>query len=123
MIAFQSKHLKIPRGIRSAIARQRDKPGVASKSLIILNVFSRCMCYYVLYVPHIGVIGVVKAGAYGHGSVHVSRHLKATGVERLTVATVDEAIHLRHREISGPIHILVKRTNTLTHTGQTAGPN
>ena len=106
----------------SAIARQRDKPRVASKALIILNAFSR-MCYYVLSVPHVGVIGVVKAGAYGHGSVHVSRHLKATGVERLAVATVDEAIHLRHHNISGPIHILGKRTNTSTHTGQTPGPN
>ncbi|KAI0223220.1 hypothetical protein LSAT2_025564 [Lamellibrachia satsuma] len=38
-------------------------------------------------------------------SVHVSRHLKATGVERLAVATVDEAIHLRHHDISGPVHI------------------
>ena len=115
MIAIQSKHLKMPRGTRSSIARQRDKPRLASKALIILNIFSRCMCYYVLSVPHVGVIGVVKAGAYGHGSVHVSRHLKATGVERLAVATVDEAIHLRHHDISGPIHILGKCTNTFTH--------
>ena len=102
-------------GIRSAIARQRDKPRVASKALVILNVFSRCMCYNVLSVAHVGVIGVVKAGACGHGSLHVSIHLKATGVERLAVATVDEAIHLRHHDISGPIHILGKRTNTFTH--------
>ena len=115
MIAIQSKHLKMSRGIRSSIARQRDKPRVASKALIILNVFSRCMCYYVFYVPHVGVIGVVKADAYGHGSAHVSRHLKATGVEKLAVATVDEAIHLRHHDISGPIHIFCKRTNTLPH--------
>ena len=103
MIAIQSKHLKVSLGTRSAIARKRDKPRVASKDLIILNVFSHCICYYMLYVPHVGVIGVMKAGAYGHGSVHVSRHLKATGVERLAVATVDEAIHLRHHDISGPI--------------------
>ena len=57
----------------------------------------------------IGVIGVVKAGAYGHGSVHVSRRLKATGIERLAVATVDEAIHLRDHDISGPIQMLGKR--------------
>ena len=49
------------RGIRSSIARQRDKPGVASKAHIILNVFSHCMCYYILSVPLVGVIGVVKA--------------------------------------------------------------
>ena len=61
----------------------------------------------------IGVIGVVKAGAYGHGSVHVSRRLKATGVERLAVATVDEAIHLRDHDISGPIHMLGKCKNNI----------
>ena len=71
MIAIQSKHLKMSRGIRSAIARQQDKPRVASKPHIILNVFSRCMYYYILSMPHVGVIGVVKAGAYGHGSAHV----------------------------------------------------
>ena len=97
MIAIQSKHLKMSLGIGSAIARQRDKPRVASKALIILNVFSRCMYYYVFYVPHVGVIGVVKAGASGHGSVHVSRHLKSTK------QSVDEAIHLRHHDIYGPI--------------------
>ena len=79
-------------------------------------------------MPHVGVVGVVKAGAYGHGSVHVSRHLKATGVERLAVATVDEAIHLRHHDISGPIHIFGKRINTFPHVHphascQTTGSN
>ena len=115
MIAFQSKHLKMAHGIRSSIARQRDKPRVASKAHIILNVFSHCICYYILYVPLVGVIGVVKGGTCGHGSVHVSRHLKAIGVERLAVATVDEAIHLRHHDISGPIYIFGKRTNTFMH--------
>ena len=67
--------------------------------------------YFLVYACSvcIGVIGVVKAGAYGHGSVHVSRRLKATGVERLAVATVGEAIHLRDHDISGPIHMFGKR--------------
>ena len=53
-----------------------------------------------------GIIGVVKAGAYGHGSVRISEHLKAIGVERLAVATTDEAIYLRNHAISGPLHVL-----------------
>lgn len=53
----------------------------------------------------VGVIGVIKAGAYGHGSVHVGRHLKAIGVERLAVATIDEGMQLRRHGIEGPIHI------------------
>lgn len=53
----------------------------------------------------LGMISVVKAGAYGHGSVMVSRHLKSIGVERLAVATVDEGLHLRKHGIRDPIHI------------------
>lgn len=53
----------------------------------------------------IGVIGVIKAGAYGHGSVHVGKHLKSIGVERLAVATIDEGLQLRRHGIKGPIHI------------------
>ena len=54
---------------------------------------------------NIGVIAVVKAGAYGHGSVKVSHHLKGHGVERLAVATVDEGIHLRKHHVAGPLHV------------------
>ena len=37
-----------------------------------------------------GVIAVVKANAYGHGSIEVSRTLLDHGVERLAVATLGE---------------------------------
>ena len=53
-----------------------------------------------------GIIGVVKSGAFGHGSVQVSHHLKSIGVERLAVAVLDEAIHLRKHHVEGPIHLL-----------------
>ena len=52
------------------------------------------------------VIGVVKANAYGHGAVAVARTLLATGVERLAVATVGEAISLREAEIAAPLLVL-----------------
>ena len=52
------------------------------------------------------VIGVVKANAYGHGAISVSRTLKAEGVQRLAVATVDEAIELRAAGFDGPILLL-----------------
>ncbi|CAD5116966.1 DgyrCDS5804 [Dimorphilus gyrociliatus] len=58
-----------------------------------------------LQKPNAGIIGVVKAGAYGHGSVYISKHLKLIGVERLAVATVHEGIYLRRNNISGPIHV------------------
>ncbi len=40
------------------------------------------------------VIAVVKAGAYGHGAVEVSRALAAAGCEALAVATLEEAEEL-----------------------------
>jgi len=47
------------------------------------------------HAPGIELIGVVKANAYGHGSVQVSRALSRFGVSVLAVATVPEAIELR----------------------------
>ena len=52
------------------------------------------------------IIAVVKANAYGHGAVPVARTLVAAGVERLAVATVDEAIELRRAGIDVPLVIL-----------------
>jgi alanine racemase len=56
--------------------------------------------------PGKGVIAVVKANAYGHGAVEVSRTLLAAGVERLAVATLDEALELRAAAIEAPILVL-----------------
>jgi alanine racemase len=52
------------------------------------------------------VIAVVKANAYGHGAVEVSQTLRAAGVERLAVATLDEALELRAAGTTGPILVL-----------------
>lgn len=52
------------------------------------------------------LIGVIKANAYGHGDVAVARTLVAIGVERLAVATVDEAARLRTAGIGAPILLL-----------------
>ncbi len=49
---------------------------------------------------------MVKANAYGHGAVAVARTLLAEGVERLAVATIDEAIELRDAGIGAPILVL-----------------
>ncbi len=58
-----------------------------------------------------GVCAMVKANGYGHGSIVLSRHLKAIGVERLGVATVDEGKELRTAGIKGPIHLMGKNKN------------
>lgn len=51
-------------------------------------------------------LGVVKADAYGHGSVQVSRLLEKMGADYLAVSSGDEAIELRRNGINMPILIL-----------------
>jgi alanine racemase len=50
--------------------------------------------------PHVEVVGVVKADAYGHGALEVCRVLLAEGVKWLAVSSVDEGVQLR----GGGIH-------------------
>jgi alanine racemase len=52
------------------------------------------------------IMGVVKADAYGHGVMEVSRTLLNNGVTRLAVSMLDEAIQLRNNGIDVPILIL-----------------
>ncbi len=52
------------------------------------------------------VIAVVKADAYGHGAVPVSRKLISAGCDHLAVATVAEAAELRAAGITVPILVL-----------------
>ena len=52
------------------------------------------------------IMGVVKADAYGHGVLEVTRTLIAGGVTRLAVSMLDEAIQLRKNGIYVPILVL-----------------
>lgn len=47
----------------------------------------------------------VKANAYGHGMVEVSRHLERLGVDGLATANVDDALAARRAGVSLPILI------------------
>jgi alanine racemase len=49
------------------------------------------------------VVGVVKANAYGHGAVAVSRILASEGVRLFAVASVEEGIELRRSGLTGRI--------------------
>jgi len=51
-------------------------------------------------------LGVVKADAYGHGSIQVSKLLQDLGADYLAVSSVDEALELRVNGITMPILIL-----------------
>ena len=56
-------------------------------------------------VPGTGLVGVVKADGYGHGSVPVARVIEPY-VEAYAVATAEEALLLRRHGIPKPILIL-----------------
>ena len=57
------------------------------------------------------VIAVVKADAYGHGAIEVSRRLVKEGISYLAVAYTGEAVELRNAGIDIPIIVLFDRGN------------
>ena len=62
--------------------------------------------------PNTGMIGVVKTDGYGHGGVPVAKIIDPY-VQGYAVATIDEALNLRHHGIRKPILIL-----GVTHTAR-----
>ncbi|MEI4832410.1 alanine racemase [Bacillus sp. FJAT-53711] len=55
---------------------------------------------------NVEIFAVVKANAYGHGSVQVANTALAAGATRLAVAFLDEALVLRRAGIKAPILVL-----------------
>ena len=53
--------------------------------------------------PNVKIMGIVKADAYGHGAVEVSKVLLYHGADCLGVAMLDEGIQLRKNNIFVPI--------------------
>lgn len=56
--------------------------------------------------PQAGILAVVKADAYGHGFLEISRELEKQGVDAFGVAFLAEAIQLRKAGIDRPILLL-----------------
>lgn len=55
---------------------------------------------------NVRVMAVVKADAYGHGAVEVSRQAIKSGAYALGVALVEEGVELRKSGITAPIYVL-----------------
>lgn len=53
--------------------------------------------------PETKIMAVVKADAYGHGSVECARELESAGADWFCVALVEEAIELRRAAVTRPI--------------------
>jgi alanine racemase len=58
--------------------------------------------------PSVKFMAVVKANAYGHGSVAVARSAVEAGADALAVANLKEALELREAGIISPILILTE---------------
>lgn len=56
--------------------------------------------------PNSKIAAIIKADAYGHGSVRVAQSALMSGAEILTVSALDEALELRQAGILAPILIL-----------------
>lgn len=52
------------------------------------------------------IMGIVKANAYGHGDIAITKELIRCGVDFFGVASMEEALRLREAGISEPILIL-----------------
>lgn len=59
-----------------------------------------------LLSPGVKLLCVVKADAYGHGSIEISKRLRSIGVDYLGVATVDEGVKIREAGIETPLLIM-----------------
>jgi len=70
--------------------------GAVSENLRAVKAFS----------GHGAVIAIVKADAYGHGAIEVSRTLVRAGADYLAVAFTEEARKLREAGIKAPIIVL-----------------
>ena len=66
--------------------------------------------------PGTKFLGVVKADAYGHGALWVSRKLEQLGADYLAVSNVEEAEELRHNGVHMPILLLGYTPENMTET-------
>ncbi len=103
---WSAEALQLPRGVN----RFGLWPSVSHRATVV-EIDSKALASNVkelkkLLGPHTAFTAVVKANAYGHGAVEVSKIAIEAGADRLAVAVVDEAIELRRAGIDVPILVL-----------------
>lgn len=89
---------------RNGVARPRYRPTWAEIDLKAIEHNYRQVRKIV--GKSIKIMAVVKANAYGHGTVEVSEVLEKKSVDYLGVATTDEAVRLRDHGIKTPVLVL-----------------
>ncbi len=80
-----------------------DRPTIA---MIDLDALDHNYREVVRCAEGLQVLAVVKAGAYGHGAVEVSKRLLRLGADMLGVALVEEGRELRDAGIHAPILVM-----------------
>ena len=83
--------------------------GVPPRTRAIVDLGAICRNYRRLAAmagPGMDQMCVVKADAYGHGAVEVSRALAAAGAKSFAVATLDEALVLAESGLQRPMAVL-----------------
>lgn len=94
----------IPVKTRNGVTRTRFRPTWADIDLSAIE--HNYIQVKRLVGKDVMLMAVVKANAYGHGTVEISRVLENMGVNYLGVATTDEAVRIRDHGIKTPILIL-----------------
>ena len=89
---------------RNGVTRTRYRPTWAEVDLAAIEYNYRQVRR--LIGKDVRVMVVVKANAYGHGTVEISTVLEKLGVDYLGVATTDEAVRLRDHGIATPVLVL-----------------
>ncbi len=88
--------LRVPDGIYRATLAVIDLDAIAHNLRALRSLLPRS----------VAICAIVKADAYGHGAVPVSRELEARQVEAFGVASVEEGVELRQAGIERPILVL-----------------
>ena len=71
-----------------------------------LGALAHNLAYVRRLAPGSEVLAVVKANAYGHGAIEVTRALQRLAVSRFAVATVDEGLALRQAGVHDDIVVM-----------------
>ncbi|WP_277623678.1 alanine racemase [Candidatus Contubernalis alkaliaceticus] len=88
---------------------RKEKPysrGRAWQEINLSNLISNVKSFQGILPESCSIMAVVKANAYGHGDIAVSKALYQQGIRAFAVSTVTEGISLRQHGIGGDILIM-----------------
>ena len=101
-----------PENLRNSLSRyniELDMPSAPHRSWVEVSraqIAGNYRAVRQLVGPHVAVMPVVKADAYRHGAVEVSRVLVSEGADGLAVSNVEEGVILRQSGITQPILVM-----------------